>query len=376
MIWCDWKSWKYVALAWGIAFVYFVCQTTVAISLFLPNEPMPWWRIIKGCFLFCLLWLPTTQFAIAMARRFHLEAKKFLVNLLVHFVTGFVVSVVIHSIGIVAMNWQDIQAGEFTLHNYSVELLMRINLSLLIYLVLIFTTHAFDYRQESQDRLIRELQLQTQLDQTRLNALKIQLQPHFLFNVLNSISVLQHQDLPGAQKMVHRLGEFLQKILYQSNDLQVRLEQELEWLECYLDIERIRHRERLQVTVIASAEALAVYVPNLILQPVVENAVRYAMAGPHPTGEIVIRASLVENRLQVEVIDNGPGLAVTDLNSSSARKGIGLANTKARLEQLYGRDARLELLPAAGGGVNATLTLPIQRESEPQFNHFPESVMI
>ncbi|MBI4752005.1 MAG: histidine kinase [Acidobacteria bacterium] len=376
MTWCDWKSWKYVTLAWGIAFVYFVCQTTVAISLFLPNEPMPWWRIIKGCFLFCLLWLPTTQFAIGMARRFHLEGRKFLVYLVVHFVTGFVVSVVIHSIGIIAMNWYPIQAGEFTLHNYSIELLMRINLSLLIYLMLVFTTHAFDYRQESQARLIRELQLQTQLDQTKLQALKMQLHPHFLFNVLNSISVLQTQDLPGAQKMVHRLGEFLQKILYQSDSVQVRLEQELECLECYLDIERIRHRDRLVVTVVVSPEALNVYVPSLILQPVVENAVRYAMTGLDTIGEIIIRGKILGNRLQLDVIDNGPGLTLSNQKSPSARKGIGLANTKARLEQLYGREASLELVSAAEGGVKVTLTVPIQPEAELQFKNILESVMI
>jgi LytS/YehU family sensor histidine kinase len=212
----------------------------------------------------------------------------------------------------------------------------------------------------------------------------MQLHPHFLFNTLNSISALLHRDAEAADQMVARLGDFLRLTLENSGDQEVTLEQELEFLRCYLEIEIVRFHDRLSVETEIEPQTLHARVPNLILQPLVENAIRHGISRQSAPGRLAIRASRRDGRLLLQVEDNGPGLALiseggsapaattihTTTGTGATRShtgGVGLANTRARLEHLYGAEHRLELTRATPRGMIVTLEIPFQIEAAPDW---------
>jgi LytS/YehU family sensor histidine kinase len=185
----------------------------------------------------------------------------------------------------------------------------------------------------------------------------MQIHPHFLFNTLNSISALLHKDLEAADRMIARLGDFLRLTLRRSDAQTVDFGQELEFLRCYLDIEYIRFQDRLSVDMEIEPQALGVQVPNLILQPIVENAIRHGIARQTIAGRLTIRAFKRQDRLIMQVEDNGPGLE-NGKPFGNLSGGIGLSNTRARLQQFYGQDYDLEIANAAARGVVVTLDIP------------------
>jgi two-component system, LytTR family, sensor kinase len=189
--------------------------------------------------------------------------------------------------------------------------------------------------------------------------LKMQLHPHFLFNTLNSISALLHQDPGLADRMIARLGDFLRLTLDNSGSQEVTLQRELEFLKCYLEIERVRFQDRLTVSYDVAPETLDAMVPNLVWQPIVENAIRHAIAPRAGSGRIEVRAQRIGSKLQLQVKDDGPGLS--SKQGSNGSKGVGLANTRERLRQLYGDEQRFELGSGSDRGLVVTLEIP--------FNH-------
>src|SRR5262249_29158966 len=162
------------------------------------------------------------------------------------------------------------------------------------------------------------------LAQAQLSALKMQVHPHFLFNTLHSISALLHCDVEAADRMVARLGDFLRLTLDHSGDQEVTLEQELEFLRCYLDIELTRFQDRLTVNLDIEPATLEAQTPNLILQPIVENAIRHGIATRIEPGRIEISSARRGGRLRIEVRDDGPGFA-SNSNGAGFREGIGLS---------------------------------------------------
>jgi two-component system, LytTR family, sensor kinase len=200
----------------------------------------------------------------------------------------------------------------------------------------------------------RASRLETQLAQAQLEALKMQLHPHFLFNTLNSISALLHQDPEAADEMIGELGDFLRLTLGNPGAQEVTLQEELKFLKSYLEIERVRLQNRLTALFEVEEDILNAQVPNLILQPIIENAIRYAVSPKIGPGRIEIRARRRNGRLEMEVIDDGPGM----IQGSSAKQGIGLSNTRQRLQQMYGsnHDFRLRNLPE--GGFEVHLEIP------------------
>src|SRR5262249_13687456 len=151
-------------------------------------------------------------------------------------------------------------------------------------------------------------QLETRLAQAQLEALKMQLHPHFLFNTLNSISALLHKDVETADKIIARLGDFLRMTLRKFTPQEITVAQELGFLKCYLDIERIRFHDRLTVEMQIQPEAEGAQVPNLLLQPIVENAIRHGISATSSPGKLTIRAACSDGKLRIQVKDNGPGL--------------------------------------------------------------------
>ena len=216
--------------------------------------------------------------------------------------------------------------------------------------------HGTEYYRRYRAREVAASRLQAQLARAQLEVLRMQLQPHFLFNTLHAISALMYRDVESADRMMSRLSDFLRLTLEGSGVQEVTLKREMESLDKYLEIEQVRLGERLAVVRAIEPEALDLLAPNLILQPLVENAVRYAVAPRAAGGRIELVARVSGGILTVEVCDDGPG------EPADFREGVGLSNTRARLEQLYGTAARLEIGNAAGGGFRARILLPAHTE--------------
>ena len=203
---------------------------------------------------------------------------------------------------------------------------------------------------------LRASQLETQVAQARLGALKAQLQPHFLFNTLNAIVVLVRQQKgQQAEETLARFSDLLRAVLADMDAQEVTLARELEYLRLYLSIEQLRFSDRLHVDFDVDAELLDAAVPHMALQPIVENSIRHGVSRRSTPGVIGIRAARVGNALHVVVQDDGPGFGAA---SAGGGLGLGLANTRARLKQLYGDASELRTESAPGGGALVTMVLP------------------
>jgi LytS/YehU family sensor histidine kinase len=224
--------------------------------------------------------------------------------------------------------------------------------------------HALDYYRRYQEQSRTAAVLEAQLAQTKLHLLKMQLHPHFLFNTLNSISALLHEDIELADLMIERLGDFLRLTLEHSTAQEVTLREEMEFLECYLSIEQIRLQERLVIDTNIEPHTLDARVPSLILQPIVENAIRHGIAPRAGAGRLEIRARHHKSALTLTIRDDGPGLA--PVANGKNGKGMGLSITRARLERLYGIHHRFELVNAPEGGLLVTLEIPFEPSNPEQ----------
>jgi len=226
--------------------------------------------------------------------------------------------------------------------------------NLLTYGAIVGATQTIDYYRQ---RELRESQLQLELSQAQLQTLKLQIHPHFLFNTLHSISALVHQDAEVADRMIVRLSEFLRSTLEDSELAEVTLRHELDVLQKYLEIELVRFQDRLSVSIDAAPEVLDAIVPNLLLQPIVENAFRHGIEAQPGAGSVEILASLVGEKLLISVRDSGSGLHAE--RSSEFKEGIGLTNIRARLSKLYGSDYAFILSDRQAGGLEVTIKLPL-----------------
>jgi LytS/YehU family sensor histidine kinase len=187
----------------------------------------------------------------------------------------------------------------------------------------------------------------------------MQIQPHFLFNTLHTISELVHEDPDAAERMIARLGDLLRLTVDNAQAHEVTLAQEMEFLEAYLEIQRTRFHDRLEVTVEVEDGTEDALVPNLVLQPLVENAIRHGTASLGGLGRILVRTSNRGGTLRLEVHDNGRGPQPAP--RPRQRQGVGVRNTRARLEQMYGPAGRLELTHCPIGGTVAAVEIPFRR---------------
>jgi two-component system, LytTR family, sensor kinase len=208
------------------------------------------------------------------------------------------------------------------------------------------------------------LQLEASLAEARLQALSLQLHPHFLFNTLTAISVLVHRDPAAADTMLTRLADLLRATLRQPAQHEIPLRDEMALLGRYLDIMRVRYGPRLGVQQDVAAELGDFLVPSFVLQPLVENALEHGIARRAGPGLVAIAAVVEGGRLRLTVSDDGPGLAGSVPVGDGDGNGIGISNTRRRLEQLYGRGRWLVLEDAPGGGTRAVVEMPLRRAGE------------
>jgi len=226
--------------------------------------------------------------------------------------------------------------------------------SFFTYWFLLAVIYSFDYYKSFNEKRIKATELEAKLAQAELNALKMQLQPHFLFNTLNAISVLVHKDPESADEMITRLSDLLRLTIDKLGQKKVTLKEEIDFINSYLDIQKIRYKERLNVEINIDSSSMDIEVPALILQPVVENSIKYAVEPSSDKTNILISAATNDNYLTIEISDNGPGM------NGSLREGVGIKNIKARLEQMYGDSKLFSMSRSESGGVKTVMKIPVE----------------
>jgi signal transduction histidine kinase len=232
---------------------------------------------------------------------------------------------------------------------------------MLVWSALYFGIKYYLLAQEEKQRSLRAMSM---AQEAQLKMLRYQLNPHFLFNTLNAISTLiLDRDTKLANDMVMRLSRFLRYSLYSDPMQRVTVAEEIEALKLYLDIEQVRFGDRLQLHFDITADAARALMPSLLLQPIVENAIKYAIAQSVGGGSIGVSAGIEDGRLRLQIADDGPGL---DLRNGRLPKGggVGLANIRERLKQLYGEQQSFRLSPTEPHGLTITITLPEEREAQ------------
>jgi len=230
-------------------------------------------------------------------------------------------------------------------------------LAVITYAATVGAGYAAEYTRRS-----RELaRLQAELTQAQLSALRMQLNPHFLFNTLHTIAAfVREHDEHQAVELIERLGDVLRHVLRSSNELEAPLASEVSFLQKYLEIEQARFGDRLEVSFAIAGDASAALVPQLIVQPLVENALRHGLAPRAEPGKLTVSAQRHNGSLELRVRDDGLGLR----DGWDAEDGLGLPNVRARLSRMYGPAGRLALTSPPGGGVLATITLPFREAGE------------
>ncbi|MBI2430229.1 MAG: histidine kinase [Ignavibacteriales bacterium] len=307
---------------------------------------------------FALVWIPATPFVLGISKRFSVSGNKKIRNGIILSVVGMTLSVVqcfAHSLIAFGLN---MGAGEYTTAVMLYSFYYNIDKMLIVYCVLVVFQQALTYYEEMQQKEVKASQLQAQLSEAQMQALKMQLQPHFLFNTLNAIVTLIHKNPDLAEEMIVRLSNFLRLTLEVSGKQCVTLKEELDFVNAYIDIEQVRFDGKLTYRQSVSNEMLDAQVPILVLQPLVENAIKHGISRYEDAHSIEISAQRSNGTLQLSVIDDGMPSGTTA--KFFGNTGIGLQNTKARLETMYGKDAAMTLSANLPRGLRVDLTIPYQ----------------
>lgn len=357
-----WK-WRLTGfIVWTVIGFSFGSRTYIA--YYMDGLNPSWQEIYSSSMTDYYLWGLASPFIFYLCRRFPIERERLFSRLVFYFAVGVAMTFIVLALSILIywhigyVNKQRSPTLAILFSNAILNLYF-IHQFTLIYWVTVVVGQAFEYYRQLRVGKLRAAQLSIQLAQAQLAALKMQVHPHFLFNTLNSIAALMHKDIEAADRMIARLSDFLRMTLRSSNEPIVTLEQELEFLKTYLEIEKVRFQERLSVEIEVEPEALEAQVPNLILQPLVENAVRHGLARQTSVGRLSVYARRLRDRLEIRIKDNGRGLQYRESAKQKNQSGLGLANTRARLAQVYDEDYVFEIENnKESSGTVVTLNVP------------------
>jgi two-component system, LytTR family, sensor kinase len=329
--------------------IYFIYAST--------GNPVTWKQALGIGFTQWTVWCWLYWLIFWLTRRFPIERQHWFRGVTIYIFLSFGVTLL--KLALDGL-WIRLAKNDELFRRFQTESLLAIMLyfNFLTYWAFVGVGHAFNFYKQLRERELRASQLESQLAQSQLQALKMQLQPHFLFNTLHTISMLNLKDSKAANRMISRLSDLLRLTLDNTGSEEVTLKQELDFLNQYLEIQQIRFQDRLQVKMEIDPETLDACVPNLILQPIVENAIRHGIADQETDGRIEIEAVRQNGWLKLCVHDNGPGILDTD--PKKFKQGIGLRNTQARLEQMYGAGHSLIFKNACDGGLEVTITIPFR----------------
>ncbi|HEX6434774.1 MAG TPA: histidine kinase [Gemmatimonadales bacterium] len=336
---------------WLFAFLWWTLNGVASASQYVQmagpaGERVSWRHALVTSLASAWLWVPLTMLALWLAHHFALGRGRLLPRLGLHLLAGMAVVIFFRAGAVLLLNpWVGWYA---TVPPVPELLLTSAQNNAFLYSLVVGVAHAAYYARESRQR-------DEQLAEARLLTLKAQIQPHFLFNTLNTIALMVRESPTVAERLITRLSELFRHALEGATIHEVSLAEELRFAAAYLEIEAARFEERLQVEWDIDPSALEARVPHLILQPLVENAIRHGIAPRTAEGRLRVAARREDGRVRLEVQDDGVGLSGV---GRPAAPGVGLANVRARLAALYGPAGELGLAPTPGGGVTATLVLP------------------
>ena len=358
----NWLKWAVIFGFWTF-FSFLYANQIYFEMLHNPRMHHSWWRIAFWQLTAWYAWGCLTPLILRLEQKFPLEGKAWLKSLLVHLPAGCALAA-LHIAAATGLRmlirpfdvWSDINPF---MVQYQAELRNFFLFDFFVYWAVVGVGYAFDYRERYRERESLASQLKAQLAEAQLETLKTQLHPHFLFNTLHTISgLVRTGERRAAVNMISGLSDLLRRALDSAREQEVTLREELKFTELYLEIQKVRFSDRLAVRVEVAPETLDALVPNLLLQPLVENAVHHGISLDDAAGAITISAYRADGRLEIRVSDDGPGLESGWRMEESG--GIGLANTSERLKHLYGAEHRFDLRNAPAGGMTAAISIPFR----------------
>lgn len=387
--------WRRRSIEWTLIFGVWTILGLIATS------QLYYERAVRGrplSFVKALIWQMSALYVVALAtpvvlwlaRRYPVERRNWARRLACHLLASFVFSTVVTFFHIIidTINTSGIEMVTLAVVNRNLPVIF--DRVVFVYWTILLLSHTYDYYTRYQSGLLKAAELRAQLARAELHALKMQLNPHFLFNTLNAISELIHKDPDAADETITLLSDMLRSTLDKTGVEEVTLKQELEFLERYFAIERTRMGNRLRIEMQVAPDVLDAQVPNMLLQPLVENAVRHGLAPCAAGGIVRIEAARADGSLQLRITDTGRGLsyetstgeknfgngnAIADVSQSGASEagasetcaskkiGVGLSNTRARLAHLYGSSSRFDMRPALPHGLSVCIEIPFREDS-------------
>jgi two-component system LytT family sensor kinase len=350
---------------WTFFVIYFSIDFTI--NLRARGVVVSFWQPLYYNFIYFYLWIPLSIFIIGLVRWLGRRNIKrwgallvqlplsallaFLHNVVQFYLNSFLIQVLHLNISTI---FRDENFGMFSLRYFAQNIW--------IYWVVVGVVTLIDYYRLYRENELKSARLEIQLIQTQLQVLKMQIHPHFLFNTINSILALMHDDPAGAERMAIQLSDFLRYTLDNIDRQEVILKEELDFVQRYLDIEKVRLQDRLTVTMEVDPDTLTARVPNLMLQPLVENSVRHGIVPYSRRGHIHIGCRSSGKNLRIQVHDDGPGFPAA--SPSALRKGVGLTNIEKRLETLYDKqDFMFSYRNHPQGGALVEIVIPLRRPS-------------
>lgn len=324
------------------------------------GTPVSWTQLLAWNITIALIWSLLTPIVYELSCRYTFDRSSWRLSLPIHIVAS-VVLAFIGAVVLVLVNpyvtWTKEPSVPFLAH-----VLSRTFMDIQRYWYVLLITQAIAFYGKYQERQLISSQLGAQLATAQLEVLKIQLEPHFLFNTLNSIAALARHDGPAAEHMTLQLADLLRMSLDGVGVHEVPLHQELTFLQKYVDIQQTRFHDRLRVETDIDLRTLDTLVPNLILQPLVENAIRHGISPRRAPGTIRISTWRDHDDVWMEIRDNGVG--ITRGRGLAPPEGVGLRNTRGRLRQLYNEDHAMVLEDAPGGGCTVKIRVPYRTMNE------------
>src|SRR5688572_30525368 len=352
-------KWLTIWAVWTLFGLFFTTQLVLQSQLW--KTPVPFWQILSWQMVSGYVWFALSPLILYLTQKFPFEAGRWTRSSIVHIAAAIGIALVQQAIDAFLLTRLGYPPGrEFAsfAEAYQYFVFVNLHLSILIYMGVVGIWSTYSYYQKYRERELHSSQLEARLAQSRLQVLKMQLHPHFLFNTLNAISELIYKDPESADRMLTDLSDLL-RLSFENLEVQeIPLKQELEFLEKYLEIEQMRFQDRLTVEMNISSDALDASVPNMILQPLVENAIKHGIAPRSSGGRIDINAARSNGHLQISVSDDGLGVPFGDFEN--LHEGVGLSNTRRRLRHLYGDDHKFDLRSLEKGGLNVLLEIPFR----------------
>jgi len=353
------RRWALILAVWTVFGL--LLSTQQGIGYALRGTPLPWGTLLLLWMPVAYAWAVVTPVILWLGRRFPFERSAWVRSALVHLVACCAL-VFLLGLGYTYHAASVLPQAAGTPPGLARALQVFVGwlfVDGLLYWTVLSVASVVEHQRRLRERELAASQLETQLARADLLALQMQLQPHFLFNALHTVaSLVRTGDRDTAVRVLAGLGDLLRRMLDGVSQQEVPLKEELDFVRAYLAIEQIRFRDRLTVTIDADSDVLDAAVPHLILQPLVENAIRHGIAPHVAAGRLEVRARRAGRHLELDVRDDGPGLG--NGAKRPGPSGIGLTNARARLERLYGSDCELSVGDAAGGGLQARVKLPFR----------------